>query len=771
MSYIKTLWTDNGGEPINATNLNKIEGGIETAQNKLDGIENGATADQTKVEIDALGINAGTVNGKTVETSVPAGALFTDTETTFNIVNNILTYTNEKGIVYSKDLSLYLDDTNLARLVNGVVDSATGIATFTRDDNSTFTVDMSALIGGRVTEAPIDGTPYNRQDGGWVNAINKTITPVLSGVIYANEATNIVITINNYTTAVLYRVIVSIGTYTQNGATISWSLPSVTVDTLASITVTAEEVGILAESDNAVHNLTILNVLLVADQSLVYDSVTMGEFTTVSNITVNTVLDAVSINTNNIIDTSVVDSFNTGTEVVNGDIINVDGSNMVVDGVTKNIGTISNVDPFGDGSGIVLYEFENNTNDTGGLYNATATNITYLVGNFGLCVKNVADWTSTLSSNSISSGCTFDASIMSNKTALTFSCWFKTSDNVAPTIITGMSYNGSRLFNIFLIKSNITNYFGVGGTVSANSIKFHSGGSNNTDYNYNIAYTTPINQWVNFVAVLDGANTWSFYSNGALIGSITNTAFSITGTSNTGDVQGIGCLPYTNITSGDTYDQVRIFNKALTTTEITTIYHEQAINFTVPTTVVTAGITPNIAYINEHRVLSNVITQDTSDTNFAGLTDIQSKLEFPNISDVNSTANTLITTTKIVDGDSIVILLDNEVTYKEFIASGVVDNGDGSWTLDTTYQTNGEIPTRVFAVNATPYFKINSYNKAVKVTDNYTDGTTSIPILKTTRTYNDIEDIISSRTLRVKEQLSNIGTKMINLTATIQKLS
>ncbi|WP_170136985.1 hypothetical protein, partial [Tenacibaculum gallaicum] len=44
------------------------------------------------------------------------------------------------------DLTPYLDNTNLARLVSGTVD-ANGLATFTRDDNSTFTVDLSSLSG------------------------------------------------------------------------------------------------------------------------------------------------------------------------------------------------------------------------------------------------------------------------------------------------------------------------------------------------------------------------------------------------------------------------------------------------------------------------------------------------------------------------------------------------------------------------------------------------------------------------------------------------
>ena len=42
------------------------------------------------------------------------------------------------------DLTPYLDNTNLARLVSGIVD-ANGIVTFTRDDSTTFTIDLSNL--------------------------------------------------------------------------------------------------------------------------------------------------------------------------------------------------------------------------------------------------------------------------------------------------------------------------------------------------------------------------------------------------------------------------------------------------------------------------------------------------------------------------------------------------------------------------------------------------------------------------------------------------
>jgi len=71
---------------------------------------------------------------------------FTETRTELSLASNILSYRDETGAVTELDLSLYLDDTNLARLTSGTLDSNTGIATFSRDDDSTFTVDFSALF-------------------------------------------------------------------------------------------------------------------------------------------------------------------------------------------------------------------------------------------------------------------------------------------------------------------------------------------------------------------------------------------------------------------------------------------------------------------------------------------------------------------------------------------------------------------------------------------------------------------------------------------------
>jgi len=59
----------------------------------LDNIEDNATADQTKEDIDSLGINAATVNNFSIGTNVPSDALFTDT--TYRYINKTGSYTAE----------------------------------------------------------------------------------------------------------------------------------------------------------------------------------------------------------------------------------------------------------------------------------------------------------------------------------------------------------------------------------------------------------------------------------------------------------------------------------------------------------------------------------------------------------------------------------------------------------------------------------------------------------------------------------------------------
>lgn len=71
-------------------------------------------------------------------------------EYSIDIQNNQIILFADGSQIASKDLSIYLDDTNLARITSGVLNDTSGIATFTRDDNTTFTVDFSTLLGNNV---------------------------------------------------------------------------------------------------------------------------------------------------------------------------------------------------------------------------------------------------------------------------------------------------------------------------------------------------------------------------------------------------------------------------------------------------------------------------------------------------------------------------------------------------------------------------------------------------------------------------------------------
>jgi hypothetical protein len=71
-----------------------------------------------------------------------------ETLTSISFSGNTLKYTDEDGNDTDIDLSSYIDDTNLARLTSGSIDGSTGLATFTRDDATTFTIDMSDFLDG-----------------------------------------------------------------------------------------------------------------------------------------------------------------------------------------------------------------------------------------------------------------------------------------------------------------------------------------------------------------------------------------------------------------------------------------------------------------------------------------------------------------------------------------------------------------------------------------------------------------------------------------------
>ena len=119
-----------------------------TLKTKLDNIESGATADQTKSDIDGLGINATSVSGFTVGKSVPSNAVFTDT-----------TYSVGDGGLTTNDFT-NADHTKL----DGIAASANNYTHPNHSGEVTSTADGATVISDNVVDEAnlkVSNTPTN----------------------------------------------------------------------------------------------------------------------------------------------------------------------------------------------------------------------------------------------------------------------------------------------------------------------------------------------------------------------------------------------------------------------------------------------------------------------------------------------------------------------------------------------------------------------------------------------------------------------------------
>ena len=97
-----------------------------------------------------------------------------ETLTTLAFAANTLTYTDELGNDTNVDLSIFLDDTNLAYIVSGVYNGGTELITFTRSDMTTFDINVAALSQIKTLEALTDTAVSGAQADGTVLTWNDT---------------------------------------------------------------------------------------------------------------------------------------------------------------------------------------------------------------------------------------------------------------------------------------------------------------------------------------------------------------------------------------------------------------------------------------------------------------------------------------------------------------------------------------------------------------------------------------------------------------------
>ena len=213
-------------------------------------------------------------------------------------------------------------------------------------------------------------------------------------------------------------------------------------------------------------------------------------------------------------------------------------------------GTVDTLDILGDGSCIATYQLDGNANDLSGNYSGTESGtISYGVGDFDLAA--VYDGSGSYINLQPTLGCFF-----AQKQTVSVSIWWK--------------WDGTTDNNIFSDYANSS--FNI-------SLNVNKGGVGKislvTRYNYSTTTTTSSTStfndgnWHHAVAVINQSNlTHQLYVDNVLEGSNSIPSASYNGS---GQGLGIGGQAFAG-----SIDQVRIFNKALNSTEVTTLYNETA---------------------------------------------------------------------------------------------------------------------------------------------------------------------------------------------------
>jgi len=208
----------------------------------------------------------------------------------------------------------------------------------------------------------------------------------------------------------------------------------------------------------------------------------------------------------------------------------------------------------GDTSCIATYRLNGDATDLSGNYNGTATSVTYVAGQFG-------DAGSFNGSSSYIDTNYTPAAISTHSVSI----WFKTDISA---VRRGLFSDFSSAGTGYSTRLNL-------GISALNKFEFVIG--NGTDA---WTDTTTINAlpylngvWNNVVLVISGTSV-KLYANDSLIANLTSTIAA--GTAGTQSISLGRPGDYNGLYFNGSIDQVRIFNKAISASEVTTLYNEIA---------------------------------------------------------------------------------------------------------------------------------------------------------------------------------------------------
>jgi hypothetical protein len=237
--------------------------------------------------------------------------------------------------------------------------------------------------------------------------------------------------------------------------------------------------------------------------------------------------------------------------------------------------TASNTNPFNEGAGVALYTMDYDASDAGGLYDGTPTDVTFGVGGQ---INTAAGFNG--SSSKIVTGLTLPAD-----SSMSFSLWFKTATTGVNQSLFGETDSSF---------SNLSIRIGLWWT-NANTIYVWIANGSSEWYTTLAGVSYLDDNWHNFVLSINGTSV-KLYADGSqtpIIDATSSVSFGTTGV--TPLTIGAPGSAYSGYFWTGSIDQVRIFSKALNSTEVGTLFAEIACNYICTTDTVNYPTT-NLAY-------------------------------------------------------------------------------------------------------------------------------------------------------------------------------
>ena len=395
---------------------------------------------------------------------------------------------------------------------------------------TTPTLDSPSITGTLFVD---DGSTVSHTISNWSDDVSYTITPTNCTVGAVNSSGVFVVTHTSGTPSYTIKATTdSLGLADSSVVTknIVMNLSAPTLSSPADVGTATDVVYTITSTDSGDDKI----ILDMGSSNFTYSSVSVGTASKVGST-----VECIGFTTNN---PAVTIQFTAeATYSVTAKSVNIagtygDSASSSVDSITITNSSLSQLDIFGDGSCKGLWEFSSNVNDTGGTYNGTlvGTGHAYPSGKFGTCIR----WDSSYGKVNIA-----PAAFEPWQDSISF--WYNCVNASQSDKHLIYFYNGTRYY-IRQMSGNIK--IAIVGNSDHRQISATSEGA-----------------WMHVVISRESSTSIKIYSNGSLVSTETVSAMSTSSAYN---------VHFNAENWEGALDHIRIFDRALTSSEVSTLYSE-----------------------------------------------------------------------------------------------------------------------------------------------------------------------------------------------------